>query len=94
MNSLTRHIKGGIDCCTALNLKNPYTVKDAFAHITHWKANVVRSSRRQSRMVEERELNITQGNHLVYNRWHDHFPQKVLALAWQWQIHQDVLAAL
>jgi hypothetical protein len=45
-------------------------------------------------MVEERELNITQGNHLVYNRWHDHFPQKVLALAWQWQIHQDVLAAL
>ena len=27
--------------------KDPWTVKDALAHITHWKADVARSARRQ-----------------------------------------------
>jgi hypothetical protein len=29
--------------------KDPWTVKDALAHITHWKADVARSARRQRR---------------------------------------------
>ncbi len=72
--------------------KDPWTVKDALAHITHWKANVARSARGQRRPVEERGLNTTQGNHLVYLRWHDRPPQEVLA--WHRQVQQDVLAAL
>ena len=72
--------------------KDPWTVKDALAHITHWKADVARSVRRQRIPVEERGLNITQGNHLVYLRWHDRTPDEVLA--WHRQVHQDVLAAL
>jgi hypothetical protein len=71
--------------------KDPWTVKDALAHITHWKADVARSARRQPRPVETR-LNITQGNHLVYLRWHDRSPQEVLT--WHRQVQQDVLAAL
>ena len=72
--------------------KDPWTVKDALAHITHWKADVARSVRRQRRLIEERGLNINQGNHLVYLRWHNRSPQKVLA--WHRQVHKDVLAAL
>jgi len=72
--------------------KDPWTVKDALAHITHWKADVARSIRRQRVPVEERGLGINEGNHLVYVRWHDRSPQEVLA--WHRQVHKDVLAAL
>ena len=37
--------------------KAPWTVKDALAHITHWKADIIRSMRRQPRPPEERGLN-------------------------------------
>ncbi len=72
--------------------KDPWTVKDALAHITHWKADVSRTAKRQRRPIEERGLNITQGNHLVYLRWHNRPPQEVLA--WYRQVQKDVLAAL
>lgn len=72
--------------------KDPWTVKDALAHITHWKANAARVARKERRPVEERGLNVNQGNHLVYLRWHDRPPKEVLA--WHRQVHEDVLAAL
>jgi hypothetical protein len=72
--------------------KDPWTVKDALAHITHWKADVARSIRRQRRPSEERGLNYNDGNHLVYLRWRDRTPQEVLA--WHRQVQEDVLAAL
>lgn len=72
--------------------KDPWTVKDAVAHITHWKADVIRSLRRQRRPMEERGLAINDGNHLIYIRWRDRSPQEVLA--WHRQVHKDVIAAL
>ncbi len=72
--------------------KEPWTVKDALAHITHWKANVARSVRKQPVPPEERRLGITDYNHLVYMRWRDRSPQEVLA--WHRQVQEDVLAAL
>ena len=72
--------------------KDPWTVKDALAHITHWKADAVRSARRQPKPAEERGLNITAGNNLVYLRWRDRAPQEVLA--WHRQVQQEALAAL
>jgi hypothetical protein len=72
--------------------KDPWTVKDALAHITHWKADVARTARRQRKPPEERGLNITDGNYLVYSRWRDRTPQEVLA--WHRQVHEEVLAAL
>lgn len=72
--------------------KDPWTVKDALAHITHWKADVVRSIRRQRRSLEERGLQTNEGNHLIYVRWRDRSPQEVLA--WHRQVQEDVLAAL
>jgi hypothetical protein len=72
--------------------KEPWTVKDALAHITHWKADVARSARGQRRPPEERGLNVGDGNHLIYMRWRERSPQEVLA--WHRQVHEDVLAAL
>jgi len=72
--------------------KEPWTVKDALAHITHWKADVARSIRKQPVPPEERGLGITEGNQLVYMRWRDRSPQEVLA--WHRQVQEDVLAAL
>lgn len=72
--------------------KDPWTVKDALAHITHWKADVARVARRLPPPDEERGLNETDGNRLVYLRWRDRSPQEVLA--WHRQVHQDVLETL
>ena len=72
--------------------KEPWTVKDALAHITHWKADVVRSARRQRRPPEERGLGETEENRLIYMRWRDRSPDEVLA--WHRQAQQDMLAAL
>jgi hypothetical protein len=59
--------------------KDPWTVKDALAHITHWKADVVRKIKKQPIPVEEKGLSWTDGNHLIYERWRDRSPQEVLA---------------
>lgn len=72
--------------------KDPWTVKDSVAHITHWKADIARSARHQRRPLEERGLDTTAGNHLIFMRWHDRPAQEVLA--WHRQVQQDVLAAL
>ena len=61
--------------------KDPWTVKDALAHITHWKADVVRKVKKQPIPVEEKGLS-----------WTDRSPQEVLA--WHRQVQEDVLAAL
>jgi hypothetical protein len=72
--------------------KDPWTVKDALAHITHWKSNLARTARKQRRPPEERGLDVNQVNHLIYLRWRDRSPQAVLA--WHRQVQEDVLAAL
>jgi hypothetical protein len=72
--------------------KDPWTVKDALAHITYWKAGVARSVRRQRRPAEERGLALNELNHLIYMRWRDRTPQEVLA--WHRQVQADLVAAL
>lgn len=72
--------------------KDPWTVKDALAHITYWKANFTRSVRGQPRPPEERGLPLNALNHLVYSRWHDRPPSEVLD--WHRQAQAELLAAL
>jgi hypothetical protein len=72
--------------------KDPWTVKDALAHITHWKADMVRRVRKQPIPAEEKGLGIDDGNHLIYERWRHRSPQEVLA--WHRQVQADALAAL
>jgi uncharacterized damage-inducible protein DinB len=72
--------------------KDPWTVKDALAHITHWKADTVRKIKKQRVPIEEKGLNWTDGNRLIYKRWRNRSPQEVLA--WHRQVQEDALAAL
>ena len=72
--------------------KDPWTVKDVLAHITHWKEGVALSARGQHRPPKERKLNITDGNRLVYARWRKRSPREVLA--WHRKVHADLLRAL
>ena len=72
--------------------KDPWTVKDVLAHITHWKADSMRKIKGLPQPVEERALGITDGNRLIYLRWRDRSPQEVLA--WHRQVQKDVLEAL
>ncbi|HUH96615.1 MAG TPA: maleylpyruvate isomerase N-terminal domain-containing protein [Anaerolineales bacterium] len=71
--------------------KDPWTVKDALAHITYWKAGVVREARGK-RMLPEHSLKPTQLNHLVYTRYRKHPPREVLE--WHRRVHEDLLKAL
>lgn len=72
--------------------KDPWTVKDALAHITHWKADVARSAGGQVRPPEERGLGTNEANRLIYLRWHNHSSQEILA--WHWHVQEEVLATL
>lgn len=72
--------------------KEAWTIQDALAHITHWKADVTRKVRGQPVPPEERGLNLNDGNHLIYQRWHARSPQEVLA--WHRQVQADLVVAL
>ena len=72
--------------------KDPWTVKDALAHITYWKLKVARSVKREGTPPEERGLGITDINHLIYLRWRDRSPEEVLE--WHRQVQEEVVAAL
>lgn len=71
--------------------KEPWTVKDALAHITYWKSCVALSARGQHRPPEVRG-NITDSNHVVFARYHRRPPREVLE--WHRQVQADLLKAL
>lgn len=71
--------------------KDPWTIKDALAHITYWKYGVVLSARGERR-PSEAGLNITEGNRVIYLRWKRKSPKEVLG--WHRQVQKDLLKAL
>jgi hypothetical protein len=72
--------------------KDPWTVKDTVAHISHWKADKARLIRGKPRPPDQRGLGETDANHRIFLRWHNRSPLEVLA--WHRQVQKDVLAAL
>jgi len=71
--------------------KEPWTVKDALAHITYWKALVARDARGKH-MPPEQSLKPTELNHRVYRRYHKRTAREVLE--WHRRVHEDLLRAL
>jgi hypothetical protein len=71
--------------------KEPWTVKDALAHITYWKALVAREARGKP-MPPEQSLKPTEGNHRVYIRYHKRPAREVLE--WHRRVQEDLLRAL
>ncbi len=72
--------------------KDPWTIKDAVAHVTYRKSNMVRTLRKQRRPADERGLSPDELNHHIYLRWRKRSPAEVLV--WHRQVQRDVLAAL
>ncbi|GAB4501072.1 MAG: hypothetical protein Fur0035_06130 [Anaerolineales bacterium] len=72
--------------------RDPWTVKDALAHITHFKADVIRKLKKQPIPAAVKGLSETDENHLIYARWRDRSPQDILA--WHRQVQDDILTAL
>ena len=72
--------------------KEPWTVKDALAHITYWKEGVALSARGKRRPPGETSGNITESNHRIFERFHRWPARKVLE--WHRQVQADLLKAL
>jgi hypothetical protein len=73
-------------------VRDPWTVKDALAHIVYWKEHTARVIRGERRPPEMRGLDVTRINRLVYQRWRGRRPGEVVA--WHRRVHADVLRTL
>src|SRR5437867_6464400 len=69
--------------------RDPWTVKDALAHIVYWKEHSARVFRGERRLPEMRGLHVNQINRLVYRRWRRRRPSELLV--WHRRVHVDVL---
>src|SRR5881296_1499292 len=72
--------------------RDPWTVKDALAHILYWKEHTARVIRGERRLPEMRGLDVEGINRLIYERWRNRRPADVVA--WHRQVHQDVMRTL
>src|SRR5512143_1973592 len=72
--------------------KERWTVKDALAHVTYFKADVIRAARGERWPPELSGLNITEQNHLIFMRYHKRPPREILE--WHRQVQADLLEAL
>jgi mycothiol maleylpyruvate isomerase-like protein len=72
--------------------RDPWTVKDALAHIVYWKEHSARVIRGERRLPEMRGLDVDQINRVIYRRWHRRRPAEVLR--WHRRAHADVLRTL
>jgi Mycothiol maleylpyruvate isomerase N-terminal domain len=72
--------------------RDPWTVKDALAHIVYWKAHTARVIRGERRLPEIRGLDVNQINRLIYDRWRRRRPSEVVA--WHRRVHAEVLRTL
>jgi hypothetical protein len=72
--------------------RDPWTVKDAVAHILYWKEHTARVIRGEKRLPEMRGLDVNQINRLIYERWRGRRPSEVLE--WHRRVHEDVRRTL
>ena len=72
--------------------RDRWTVKDALAHITFWKADVARKALGIRRPAKDREAMSSDPNHFVYLQWRDRSAKDVVA--WHGQVQEDLVAAL
>jgi hypothetical protein len=72
--------------------RDPWTVKDALAHIVYWKEHTARVIRGERRPPELRGLDVNQVNRAIYERWRRRRPSEVVA--WHRRVHADVLRTL
>ena len=72
--------------------RDPWTVKDALAHVVYWKADAARALRREPRPPELRGLDVNAINRRVYERWRERSPDEVVA--WHREVHAEVMRTI
>lgn len=72
--------------------RDPWTVKDALAHILYWKEHTLRVIRGERRLPEMQGLEIDQINHLVYERWRHRPAGEVVK--WHRRVHEAALETI
>jgi hypothetical protein len=72
--------------------RDPWTVKDALAHVVYWKEHTARVIRGERRPPEARGLEVGELNRLIYQRWRDRSTEDVVA--WHREVHADVMRTL
>jgi len=72
--------------------RDPWTVKDALAHIVYWKSHTARVIRGERRPPELRGLDVNEVNRVIYERWRNRPPREVLA--WHRRVHDEVMQTL
>ncbi len=72
--------------------KDPWTVKDALAHIIYWKEHSARVFRGEKRPPEMRGLEVNQINAVIYRRWRNRRPTDVVA--WHQRVQEEVTRTL
>ena len=72
--------------------RDRWTIKDALAHITFWKADVARKALGIRPPAKDRKAMSSDANHFVYLRWRDRSAKDVVA--WHRQVQEDLVAAL
>ena len=72
--------------------RDPWTVKDALAHILYWKEHSARVFRGERRLPEMRGLDVNAINRLIYRRWRARRPAELVA--WHRRVQRDVLKTL
>ena len=72
--------------------RDPWTVKDALAHIVYWKEHSARVFRGERRLPEMRGLDVNAINRLIYRRWRRRPPRELVA--WHRQVQKDVMKTL
>jgi hypothetical protein len=73
-------------------IRDPWTVKDALAHIVYWKEHSARVFRGERRLPEMRGLDVNAINRLIYRRWRRRRPAELVA--WHRRVQRAVLATL
>jgi hypothetical protein len=69
--------------------RDPWTVKDALAHVTYWKEHHARAVRKEKQPPWG---DLLARNRVVYERWRDRPPEEVVA--YHRAVHADVLRTL
>lgn len=72
--------------------KDPWTVKDALAHILYWKQHSARVFRGEKRPAEMQGLEVNQINAVIYRRWRNRRPADVVD--WHRQVQAEVIETL
>ena len=72
--------------------RDPWTIKDALAHLVYWKEHTARVIRGERRLPEMRGLDVEQINRLIYRRWRPRRPSEVVE--WHRRVHADVVRTL